>query len=156
VKLYYFSPIFRYERPQAGRFANTISSDVKPSGKRMHFLMPKLSTWPGNFWKSLGLKIRCFLSTVSAVRNAGQISGGFKGAILPTISANFARIAGPVWTVTSCGYSIVNSPVVSKSSIRRRKVSIISACPVRTISQLKNYLGILEIPFEVNQRLCGA
>ena len=41
VRLYYFCPVFRYERPQAGRFASTISLASKPWATPTPRWMPK-------------------------------------------------------------------------------------------------------------------
>jgi len=149
-----FSPISATKGRRRAGSANTISSDVKPSGKRMHFLMPKLSTWPGNSEIAGFKKIRCFLSTVSAVRNAGPkylevLRGYFANHIGELCPDCRTRLDRNVLRLLDCKQpgcqQIVNQAPKS--------IDYLCLPCADHFQQLKNYLGILEIPFEVNQRL---
>jgi histidyl-tRNA synthetase len=54
VKLYYFSPIFRYERPQAGRFREHHQFGCEAIGEADAFLDAEVIDMAWQFLKSLG------------------------------------------------------------------------------------------------------
>jgi histidyl-tRNA synthetase len=56
VKLYYFSPHFRYERPQAGRFREFHQFGCEAIGEADAFLDAEVIDMSWQFLKSLGLQ----------------------------------------------------------------------------------------------------
>ena len=47
VRMYYFCPVFRYERPQAGRFRQHHHSALRCWATPTQRWTPRLSSWPG-------------------------------------------------------------------------------------------------------------
>jgi histidyl-tRNA synthetase len=154
VKLYYFSPIFRYERPQAGRFREHHQFGCEAIGEGDAFLDAEVIDMSWQFLKSLGLQ-----NTLLLINSIGcpecrpkyleVLRGYFSNHVNELCPDCRTRLERNVLRLLDC------KQLGCQQIVNQAPKSIDYLClPCADHFQaLKNYLGILEIPFEVNQRL---
>jgi histidyl-tRNA synthetase len=154
VKLYYFSPIFRYERPQAGRFREHHQFGCEAIGEADAFLDAEVIDMAWQFLKSLGLKnTLLFINSIGCPECRPKylevLRGYFANHISELCPDCRTRLDRNVLRLLDCKQpgcqQIVNQAPKS--------IDYLCLPCADHFQQLKNYLGILEIPFEVNQRL---
>ena len=56
VKLYYMGPMFRYERPQAGRFRQFVQFGIEALGSNDPAIDAEVISLAMNLYKEMGLK----------------------------------------------------------------------------------------------------
>lgn len=70
VKLWYFGPMYRYERPQSGRFREFLQFGVETFGSTDPMLDAEIISIPVNFYKLLGLKgIKVNINTLGDIES---------------------------------------------------------------------------------------
>ncbi|MCX6003383.1 MAG: histidine--tRNA ligase [Chloroflexi bacterium] len=154
VKLYYFSPIFRYERPQAGRFRQHHQFGCEAIGEADAFLDAEVIDMAWQFLTSLDLqKFLLFINSIGCPR--------CRPKYLEVLTAYFASHIGELCPdcKTRLGRNVLRlldckQPACQKV-VNQAPKSIGHLCLpcAKHFEQLKSYLRVLEIPFEVNQRL---
>jgi histidyl-tRNA synthetase len=154
VKLYYISPTFRYERPQAGRFRQHYQFGCEAIGDDDPALDAEVIDMAWRFYQSMGLtKIQLQINSIgckvcrpqyleSLTRYYRQYEGTLCADCKNRIDKNPLRLLD--CKQASCQGLAENAPH-----------GIDSLCPecAAHYEKLKKYLGILGIPFQVNHRL---
>ena len=154
VKLYYFSPIFRYERPQAGRFREHHQFGCEAIGEADAFLDAEVIDMAWQFLVSLGLKdILLFINSIGCPECRPKylevLRGYFTNHVNELCPDCRTRLERNVLRLLDC-----KQPGCQQVANQAPKSIDYLCLPCADHFQaLKNYLGILEIPFEVNQRL---
>jgi histidyl-tRNA synthetase len=154
VKLYYLASIFRYERPQAGRYRQHYQFGYEAIGDDDPALDAEVIDMAWRFFESLNLR-RLSLQLNSI--GCKQCRPGYLTA-LKNYYANYTRDLCP-----DCKTRLKRNPLrlldckkpscqqVANSAPR----SIDYLCPEcdTHFNQLKSYLGLLDLPFTINHRL---
>lgn len=154
VRLYYFSPIFRYERPQAGRYRQHHQFGVEVLGDADPALDAEVIEIAWKLLTSLGLgKIRLELNSIGCK----ECRPGFRERLKEFYHAREEELC------PDCRQRLERSPLRLLDCKQERCRSLADAAPKSTdflcppcrehFESLKHYLGILEIPFNLNHRL---
>jgi len=154
VKLYYITPIFRYDRPQAGRYRQHHQFGYEAIGDVDPALDAEVIDTAWQFFTSLGL--RHFSLQINSI--------GCKKCrpdYLSVLTNHYAPHAREL--CSDCKTRLKRNPLrlldCKKSSCQQiassAPRSIDYLCPEcdQHFNLLKRYLGLLEIPFEVNHCL---
>ena len=154
VKLYYITPIFRYERPQAGRYRQHYQFGCEAIGDADPALDAEVIDVAWRFFASLGLhQLSLQLNSIGCKQCRPQYLTALKDYY-----AKYHRDLCP-----DCKTRLKRNPLrlldckkpgcqqLADSAPR----SVDYLCPpcAEHFDRLKRYLGLLEIPFEVNHRL---
>ena len=154
VKLYYITPIFRYDRPQAGRYRQHHQFGYEAIGDVDPALDAEVIDMAWQFFASLGL--RRFSLQINSI--------GCKKCRPDYLSVLTNHYAPHTRELCSdCKTRLKRNPLrlldCKKSSCQNLASSAPQSfdylCPEckHHFNLLKRYLGLLEIPFEVNHRL---
>ncbi|MFB0559463.1 MAG: histidine--tRNA ligase [Dehalococcoidales bacterium] len=154
VKLYYIASIFRYERPQAGRYRQHYQFGYEAIGDDDPTLDAEVIDMAWQFFLSLNLRhLTLQLNSIGCKK----CRPGYLAAV-KSYYANYARDL-----CSDCKTRLKRNPLrlldckkplcqqIADSAPR----SIDYLCPQcdEHFNQLKNYLSLLELPFEINHRL---
>ncbi len=154
VKLYYITSIFRYERPQAGRYRQHYQFGCEAIGDDDPALDAEVIDIAWHFFGSLGLKgLSLSLNSIGC----RECRPGY----LTALRGYYAKYADRL--CRDCKVRLVKNPMRLLDCKERSCQPIVNSAP-RSIdylceqceghfNQLKRYLGLLEIPFQVNHRL---
>jgi histidyl-tRNA synthetase len=154
VKLYYISPIFRYERPQAGRLREHHQFGCEAIGDADAFLDAEVIDMFWQFLASLGIKnTSLYINSIGCPECRPKylevLRSYFANHINELCPDCKIRLERNVLRLLDCKQpgcqQIVNQAPKS--------IDYLCLPCADHFQQLKSYLGILEIPFEVNQRL---
>ncbi len=154
VKLYYLASVFRYERPQAGRYRQHHQFGYEAIGDDDPALDAEIIDMAWQLFQSLNL---CHLSL--KLNSIGCKT--CRPAYLNALKDYYAKYADEL--CSDCKIRLMRNPLrlldckqpscqqIADSAPR----SINYLCPQcdKHFNQLKRYLGLLELPFEVNHRL---
>ncbi len=154
VKLYYISPIFRYDRPQAGRLREHHQFGCEAIGEDDPALDAEVIDMAWRFYKSVGLdKITLQLNSIGCKTCRPQYLEGLK---------NYYR-KSEAGLCNDCKNRLENNPLrlldckqeSCQGMAESAPKSAEALCPecAAHFQQLQKYLGLLEIPFQVNHRL---
>jgi histidyl-tRNA synthetase len=154
VKLYYVSPIFRYDRPQAGRYRQHYQFGCEAIGDDDPFIDAEVIDIAWRFYKSLGLAdISLQLNSIGCKK--------CRPAYLEILKEYYIRHTGSL--CADCKVRLKKNPLrlldckqASCQSIAENAPSSIdSLCPACAdhFKQLQKYLGLLDIPFSINPRM---
>ena len=154
VKLYYIASIFRYERPQAGRYRQHNQFGYEAIGSDDPALDAEVIDMAWQFFLSLNLRrLSLQLNSIGCKKcRPGYLT------VLKDYYANYTHNLCP-----DCKTRLKRNPLrlldckkplcqqIADSAPR----SIDHLCPQceEHFNQLKNYLGLLKLPFEINHRL---
>ena len=153
VKLYYVSPIFRYDRPQAGRYRQHYQFGAEAIGEGDPALDAEVIDMAWQFYKSLGLaKLSLQLNSIGCkVCRPGYL------AALKDYYAGYdnlcndckARLEKNPLRLLDCKQSTCQ-PLAGSAP-----ASADFLCPAcaEHFTRLKKYLGLINIPFTLNHRL---
>ena len=154
VKLYYLSPIFRYDRPQAGRYRQHYQFGCEAIGDDDPALDAEVIDMAWRFYGSLGL------TGLSLQIN----SIGCKNCRPGYLSALQDHYRGYTEELCSdCKTRLEKNPLRLLDCKQASCQAIANAAPKNTsylctqcaehFSKLQKYLGLLEIPFKLEHRL---
>ena len=154
VKLYYITPIFRYDRPQAGRYRQHHQFGYEAIGDVDPALDAEVIDMARQFFTSLGL--RHFSLQINSI--------GCKKCRPDYLSVLTNHYAPHTRELCSdCKTRLKRNPLRLLDCKKSSCQQIASSAPKSTdylcpecdqhFNLLKRYLGLLEIPFEVNHRL---
>lgn len=154
VKQYYFSPFFRYERPQAGRFREFHQFGCEAIGEGDSFLDAEIVDMAWQFLKTLGLQnILLFINSIGChecrPKYLEVLRGYFSNHVSELCPDCRNRLDRNVLRLLDCKQQGCQQIVAQAP----KSIDYLCLPCADHFQQLKNYLGILEIPFEVNQRL---
>ena len=154
VKLYYIAPIFRYERPQSGRYRQHYQFGYEAIGDDDPALDAEVIDMAWQFFQHLGI---CHLSLQLNSIGCKQCRPEYL-SVLKDYYANYTHDLCP-----DCKIRLKRNPLRLLDCKKPLCHQIASSAPKSTdylcqqcdehFSQLKRYLGLLELPFEVNHCL---
>ena len=154
VRLYYFAAIFRYERPQAGRYRQHHQFGYEAIGDDDPALDAEVIDMAWQFFRSLNLH---HLSLNLNSIGCKTCRPGYLAA-LRDYYANYADEL-----CSDCKTRLARNPLRLLDCKKPSCQPIADSAPGSTdylcqqcaehFTQLQKYLGLLEIPFEVNHRL---
>jgi len=153
VKLYYISPIFRYDRPQAGRYRQHYQFGAEAIGEGDPALDAEVIDMAWQLYRSLGLK------DISLQLN----SIGCKECRPKYLAALKEYFAGRANLCADCRTRLEKNPLrlldckqpTCQPVAETAPASADYLCPACQghFTQLKKYLGLINIPFTLNHRL---
>lgn len=154
VKLYYISPSFRYERPQAGRYRQHHQFGCESIGEEDPAMDAEVIDMAWRFYKTLGLaKINLQLNSIGCK--------ACRPAYLETLKKYYQKYTGSL--CADCKNRLDKNPLrlldckqeSCQAIAEKAPKSIDNLCPACAdhFEQLKKYLKILDIPFTINNRL---
>jgi histidyl-tRNA synthetase len=154
VKLYYLAPIFRYERPQAGRFRQHHQFGCEAIGDPDPSLDAEVIDMAWRFFESLGLNrntlqlnsIGCKQCRPNYLKALEEFYSSCSGQVCPECAARLNR--NPL-RLLDC-----KKPQCQQISAGAPK-SVDYLCPdcKEHFSRLTGYLGILGLPYNINHCL---
>ena len=154
VKLFHISPFFRYERPQAGRYRQYYQFGAEAIGEADASLDAEVIDMAWQFLKSLGLqKLLIFINSIGCPECRPKylevLRSYFANHVSELCPDCKIRLERNVLRLLDC-----KQPGCQQIANQAPKSIDYLCLPCADHFQaLKNYLGILEISFEVNQRL---
>ena len=154
VKLYYLASIFRYERPQAGRYRQHYQFGYESIGDDDPALDAEVIDMAWQFFLSLGLhRLSLQLNSIGCKK--------CRPAYLPVLKEYFAAYSQNL--CPDCKSRQIRSPLrlldckkpACQQPAESAPRSVDYLCPQcdEHFNQLKRYLGLLGLPFQVNHRL---
>ena len=154
VKLFHISPFFRYERPQAGRYRQYYSFGAEAIGEADASLDAEVIDMAWQFLKSLGLKkLLLFINSIGCQECRPKylevLRSYFTNHVNELCPDCRNRLERNVLRLLDCkqpGCQLVANQAP-------KSIEYLCLPCADHFQQLKNYLVILEIPFEVNQCL---
>ena len=154
VKLYYITSVFRYERPQAGRYRQHHQFGCEAIGDSDPALDAEVIDMAWQFFQSLN--IRRLLLSLNSI-GCKECRPSYL-AVLKDYYANHVE-----QLCSDCRTRLVRNPLrlldCKKSSCQQiansapRSVDYLCPQCEEHFDQLKRYLGLLELPFEIDYRL---
>jgi len=154
VKLYYFAPVFRYERPQAGRHRQHHQFGYEAIGNDDPALDAEVIDMAWQFFQSLSLHhLSLSLNSIGCK--------ACRPGYLTVLKDYYANYADEL--CSDCKTRLTRNPLrlldCKKSSCQPiadsapKSIDYLCRQCDEHFSQLKRYLGLLELPFEINHRL---
>ncbi len=154
VKLYYMAPIFRYERPQAGRYREHYQFGYEAYGDGAPTLDAEVIDMAWQFFSSLNLhRLSLNLNSIGCRK--------CRPGYLATLKDYYSRYAQGL--CSDCKVRLERNPLrlldckqpLCQEVASSAPKSIDYLCPEcdEHFNRLKKYLELLELPFEVNHRL---
>jgi len=154
VKLYYVTPIFRYERPQAGRYRQHYQFGCEAIGEADASLDAEVIEMAWRFLNSMGLeKLLLFINSIGCPN--------CRPAYLKVLRQYFARHVDEL--CADCKARLDRNVLrlldckeaACQAVALKAPRSIDHLCPdcAEHFKKLQDFLGLLSIPFEVNPRL---
>jgi histidyl-tRNA synthetase len=154
VKLFYYTPIFRYERPQAGRYRQHYQFGLEAIGESDASLDTEVIDLAWQFLKSVGLrKLLLFINSIGCPKcrpaYLNILKEYFSKHLDELCTDCKARLERNVLRLLDC-----KQPSCQKIAAGAPK-SIDYLCPdcLDHFNKLKNYLQLLGLPFEVSSNL---
>ena len=154
VRLFHISPFFRYERPQAGRYRQYYQFGCEAIGETDAFLDAEMIDMAWQFMSSLGLcqislyinSIGCPVCRPNHLKALREFYTKHVDKLCPDCKVRLEKNALRLLDCKQAGcQQIVNQAPKS--------IDYLCSDCAGHFEQLKNYLDILKIPYEVNQRL---
>ena len=154
VKLYYLTPIFRYERPQAGRYRQSHQFGCEAIGDVDPALDAEIIDIAWRLYQAAGLK------NISILIN----SIGCRECRPKYLEALTGHYSGKEQTLCSdCKTRLVNNPLrlldckqpqcQDLTESAPRNIDFLCADCRAHLDKVEEYLGILELPYQINHRL---
>jgi len=154
VKLYYFASIFRYERPQAGRYRQHYQFGYEAIGDDDAALDAEVIDMAWQFFQSLNLRhLSLSLNSIGCKKCRPKyltVLKDYYANHTPDLCSDCkTRLKRNPLRLLDCKIPLCQQ--IAKSAPR----SIDYLCPQcdEHFDRLKKYLGLLELPFEVNHCL---
>ncbi|MBN1177112.1 MAG: histidine--tRNA ligase [Dehalococcoidales bacterium] len=154
VKLYYVSPIFRYDRPQAGRYRQHFQFGYEAIGDADPAIDAEVIDMAWRFYRSLGLtRITLQLNSIGCK----QCRPGY----LAVLNEHYQKYAGDL--CADCKTRLEKNPLRLLDCKQASCQKIAESAPKNTghlcaecaehFDKVQEYLGQMDIPFELNHRL---
>ncbi len=154
VKLFYYTPIFRYERPQAGRYRQHYQFGLEAIGESDASLDAEVIDLAWQFLKSVGLrKLLLFINSIGCPKcrpaYLNILREYFSKQLDEMCTDCKARLERNVLRLLDCKQTSCQTIAADAPK------SIDYLCPdcLDHFNKLKNYLRLLGLPFEVNSNL---
>lgn len=154
VKLYYMGPMFRYERPQAGRYRQFVQFGIEALGSADPAIDAEVISLAMSLYKDLGLeKLKLVINSLgdkesrSAHRQA--LIEHFEPRIEEFCGDCQGRLEKNPMRILDCKKDSDHELIKSAPSI----LDYLSEESSSYFEKVKQYLTMLDIPFEVDQNL---
>ncbi|MEH7082131.1 histidine--tRNA ligase [Neobacillus drentensis] len=154
VKLYYMGPMFRYERPQAGRFRQFVQFGIEALGSNDPAIDAEVISLAMNLYKEMGLKkLKLIINSLgdkesrSAHRNA--LVDHFKPRIGEFCYDCQNRLEKNPLRILDCKQDREHELMLTAPSI----LEFLNDFSKDYFEKLQKYLTQLDIPFEVDANL---
>jgi len=154
VKLYYLAAIFRYERPQAGRYRQHYQFGFEAIGDAAPALDAEVIDMAWRFFQSLGLRQLCLQLNSIGCRIC-------RPRYLESLEQHYSAHAADL--CSDCKVRIAKNPLRLLDCKEPSCQDVAEAAPKSTdylcqecgthFEAVQRYLDALELPFEVNHRL---
>jgi histidyl-tRNA synthetase len=154
VKLYYMGPMFRYERPQAGRFRQFVQFGIEALGSNDPAIDAEVISLAMNLYKEMGLKkLKLIVNSLGDKdsRNAHRAAlvNHFKPRIEEFCHDCQNRLEKNPLRILDCKQDHEHELMKSAPSI----LDYLNDYSKAYFEKLQQYLTQLEIPFEVDANL---
>jgi histidyl-tRNA synthetase len=154
VRLFYLAPIFRYERPQAGRLREHHQFGCEAIGEADPAIDAELIAIAWQFYKSLGLEnISLQLNSIGCQECRPEY--------LATLKKHYARHTSVL--CADCQIRLEKNPMRLLDCKQSACQPVVKTAPVSTdylcpacaehFTRLQQYLDLIAIPFTLNHRL---
>ncbi|MEI6520580.1 MAG: histidine--tRNA ligase [bacterium] len=153
TKLYYMGPIFRYERPQKGRYRQFHQVGAEAFGSTGPLIDAELLEFASNFLNELGIRYKLELNSVGCSECRPVYRANLRDFLkskLPELCDDCARRyeTNPLrildCKVESCINSVKDAPYITES--------LCNDCSEHFIG-LKQYLSVLKVPYVLNPKI---
>ena len=154
IKLYYTGPMFRYERQQAGRYRQFVQFGVEAIGSKDPAIDAEVMALAMDVYKSLGLtELKLVINSLGDK----ETRDAHRGALIQ----HFEPVIGDL--CTDCQSRLEKNPLRILDCKVDAKHPAMASAPALTnylteesskyFEQVKNYLDVLGIPYEVDPNL---
>ncbi|MDP6126630.1 MAG: histidine--tRNA ligase [Dehalococcoidales bacterium] len=154
VKLYYFSPIFRYDRPQAGRYRQHHQFGCEAIGDDDPALDAEIIGVAWRLYRSMNLgSLSLQLNSIGCK----ECRPGYLKALVDHYSSHIKELC------SDCKVRLTNNPMRLLDCKKPSCQPIAQSAPGNSeylcsdcaehFAKVRKYLALLEIPFEVSHRL---
>jgi histidyl-tRNA synthetase len=154
VKLYYMGPMFRYERPQAGRFRQFVQFGIEALGSNDPAIDAEVISLAMNLYKELGLtKLKLIINSLgdkeSRQAHREALINHFKPNIGEFCKDCQNRLEKNPLRILDCKVDRDHELMKSAPSI----LDYLNEDSQAYFEKVKTYLSLLNIPFEVDSNL---
>jgi histidyl-tRNA synthetase len=154
VKLYYMGPMFRYERPQAGRFRQFVQFGVEALGSNDPAIDAEVISLAMNLYKEMGLrKLKLIINSLgdkeSRTAHREALVNHFKPRIGEFCHDCQNRLEKNPLRILDCKQDRDHELMKTAPSI----LSYLNDFSKAYFEKLQQYLTLLDIPFEVDPNL---
>lgn len=154
VKLYYMGPMFRYERPQAGRFRQFVQFGIEALGSNDPAIDAEVISLAMNLYKEMGLKkLKLIINSLGdkESRNAHRdaLINHFKPSIGEFCHDCQNRLEKNPLRILDCKQDRDHPLMQSAPSI----LEFLNEYSKNYFEKLQQYLTLLEIPYTVDANL---
>lgn len=154
TKLYYVGPMFRYERPQAGRYRQFYQFGVEAIGSKDPAIDAEVIALAMNLYQGLGLKkVKVFLNSLGDIESRNLHREALKNHFRPSID----ELCG------DCKNRIDKNPLRILDCKKDRNHPLMATAPnilsylneesAQYFEKVKSYLTAMEIPYEVDPNM---
>lgn len=154
VKTWYYGPMFRYERPQAGRYREFYQFGVEVFGSNDPLIDAEIISIPVNIYRFLGLKgIKVKINSLGDEESRTAYKKALKEYFKPHVNE----------LCEDCKVRFEKNPlrmldckIDHEKEIMKNAPTILSYLNKESeehFKQLQNYLKAMEIPFEVDETI---
>jgi histidyl-tRNA synthetase len=154
VKLYYIGPMFRYERPQAGRFRQFVQFGVEALGSADPAIDAEVISLAMALYKDMGLnKLKLIVNSlgdkVSRDAHREAIVNHFKPRINEFCTDCQNRLEKNPLRILDCKQDRNHELMISAPSI----LEYLNEYSRDYFEKLQNYLSAMDVPFEIDPNL---
>lgn len=154
VKLYYMGPMFRYERPQAGRFRQFVQFGIEALGSNDPAIDAEVISLAMNLYKEMGLKkLKLIVNSLgdkeSRTAHRDALVNHFKPRIGEFCKDCQNRLEKNPLRILDCKQDHYHELMKSAPSI----IEYLNDFSKAYFEKLQQYLSQLDIPFEVDPNL---
>ena len=153
VKLYYNGPMFRYERPQAGRDRQFSQFGVEVIGSDEAMVDAEVISLGYNIFKLLGLDVVVNINSLGDKESRDNYRKKVVEYFTPHIDDLCEDCRRRIKTNP---LRILDCKVDSESEIMKNSPSILDSLneeSVKHFEMVRNYLDIMQVPYEVNDKI---
>ena len=154
-KLWYMGAMFRYERPQKGRYRQFHQLGVESFGSELPDADAELIVMTATMWQKLGIAEHLTLQ-LNSLGEADE-RHAYKTALVDYLNAHFDKLdEDSQRRVTTNPLRVLDSKIDTTQAILQnapRLADFIGEASKAHFEQVKAYLTALNIPFEINDKL---
>lgn len=154
-KLWYLGPMFRYERPQKGRYRQFHQLGVESFGSALPDADAELIAMTATMWQRLGIADHLTLQINTLGETAERQA--YRTALVDYLQQHVDQLdEDSQRRITTNPLRVLDSKVATTQAILQdapRLMQFLGAASLAHFEQFKTYLNMLGIAFEVNEKL---